>query len=101
MRAQRREKGEWRGGVRGAEFSGELDRGFDERFLRRGCLPREAKASAGYARGRRSLEQDGEADDELRWPERANLARRCVGGGRGKLFGLCCCCGEAKGGNGD
>jgi hypothetical protein len=83
MRAWRRKKGERRGGVRGAEFSGELGQYSGERFPRRGSLPREAESSAGSARERRSLKQDGEAGSEPRWLERATpvSARGCGGGG--------------------
>jgi hypothetical protein len=74
----KRKKGERRGGVRGAEFFGELGWSSDERFLWRGRLPHEVEISAGCARERRSSEQDGEACGELRWPERATPASTCV-----------------------
>jgi hypothetical protein len=75
MRAQRREKGERRVGVHGAVFSGELGWDSGEQFSWRGSLPREAEASAGYARERQSSEQDGEVGSELGWPERITPAR--------------------------
>jgi hypothetical protein len=78
MRALKRKKGERRRGVRGAEFSGELGQGSDERFPRRGRLPWEVETSAGCTRERRSSEQDGEASGELRWPERATPTSACV-----------------------
>jgi hypothetical protein len=75
MRARRREKGERRIGVHGAVFSHELGWDSGEQFLLRGSLPREAEASAGCARERRSTEQDEEAGGELGWPQRTTLVR--------------------------
>jgi hypothetical protein len=78
VRSRSEREGGWRGEVHGAAHSGELSRNSDERFTRRGGLPRAVEVSAGCARGRRSLGQDGAARGELAWSERQRRRWRAV-----------------------
>jgi hypothetical protein len=78
LRLKKRRGLERRGELHGAAHSGELGRNSDERFTRRGGLPRTVAVSAGYARGRRSLGQDGATRGELAWPERQRRRWRAV-----------------------